>query len=271
MAIIAPTDLPVVLRVKSDPMKAYVMAMLGYSAVDVEITEQQFEIVLRTTGDFIAGYFPKEQRFAVFTTQPFVATYPMPEDAYWIYDVSWDPTVTRLDDVFGAEAYLFNIGNITGIQNMLTDYHLLQSYRRFASKILGTEGHWEVLGEGDGGPGDQKIRLYPTPKGAYQVVVMYMPVVNKFRSPQAKLIANELLLAEAKCMVGAVRRKIAGIPMPDGGSLALDGDALAQEGKEEKEAIIQKAIYLGEPLPIGKWILLLPLLYTVASAISCVI
>ena len=107
MAIISPADLPVVLRVQSDPMKAYVLAKLGFPHVDVEISEQQMEIVLRNTGDFIAGYFPREQKFAVFYTTPLVSTYPMPDDAYWIQEVSWDPITTRIDDVFGAESFLF--------------------------------------------------------------------------------------------------------------------------------------------------------------------
>lgn len=253
MAIIGPGDLPVVLKVKSDPLKKYVLGKLGHPHVDVEITEDQMEVALRVTCDFIAGYFPREQRMAVFTTQPLVSTYPMPDDAYWIQEVSWDPITTRVDDVFSSEAYLFNIGNVSGIQNILTDYHLLQAYRKTSQKILGTEGHWEVIGEVDGGPGDQKIRLYPTPKGAYPVVVVYVPVVNQFRSPQAKMIAHEMLLAEVKCMVGAARRRISGIPMPDGSSLATDGETLAQEGKEEKEKLIQTAISLGEPLGIGVW------------------
>ena len=118
-------------------------------------------------------------------------------------------------------------------------------------EVLGTVGHWEVINETvDGGPGDQLIRLYPTPKGSFPVVVLYYPVVTAFRSPQAKMLAYDMLLAEAKIMVGALRRKIAGIPMPDGGQLALDGEALAAEGKEEREAIIEKAIMLGEPMPI---------------------
>lgn len=146
-----------------------------------------------------------------------------------------------------------NIGNISGIQNILTDYHLLQAYRRFSQKVLGTEGHWEVLGEVDGGPGDQLIRLYPTPKGAFPVVVLYMPVVNHFRSPNAKLIAHEMLLAEAKIMVGHARRKITGIPMPDGSTLTMDGEALVQEGREEKERLIDKAISLAEPMHPAKW------------------
>jgi len=253
MAIIGPNDLPVVLKVNSDPMKKYALSKLGFPGIDVEITEDQFETVLRTTGDFVAGYFPREQKMAVFWTTPLQPTYPMPDDAYWIQEVAWNPVTTRIDDVFGAESFLFNIGNISGIQNILTDYHLLQAYRRFSQKILGTEGHWDVIGEVDGGPGDQVIRLYPTPKGSFPVVVLYYPVVTHWRSPQARLVAFDMMVAEAKIMVGATRRKIAGIPLPDGGTLALDGEALANEGKEEREALVEKAIHLGEPLMVHKW------------------
>ena len=152
---------------------------------------------------------------------------------------------------FWTGGYTPNIGNISGVQNILTDLVLLQRYRRWSQEVLGTVGHWEVINETvDGGPGDQLIRLYPTPKGSFPVVVLYYPVVTAFRSPQAKMLAYDMLLAEAKIMVGALRRKIAGIPMPDGGQLALDGEALAAEGKEEREAIIEKAIMLGEPMPI---------------------
>ena len=119
MAIIVPNDLPVVLKLNADPMKAYCLAQLGSPAVAVEITEDQFEIALRVTCDFICGYFPREQKLALFYTQPLVSTYPMPDDAYWIQEVQWDPVTTRIDDVFGAESFLFNIGNISGILDRL--------------------------------------------------------------------------------------------------------------------------------------------------------
>lgn len=105
--ITGPQDSPVVLKVKSDPMKAWCLNQLGHPAVSVEITEPQLENAIRVTGDFIAGYFPLEQRLAVFYTQPLKPTYPLPEGAYWIQEVWWDPVTTRIDDVFGAEAYLF--------------------------------------------------------------------------------------------------------------------------------------------------------------------
>jgi len=260
MAIIGPADLPSILKLRSEPMKKYVLTKLGYPNIDVEIQEDQFETIWRVAGDFIASYFPREQKLAVFWTNPLQSTYPLPEDAYWIQQVAWDPVTTRIDDVFGAESFLFNIGQISGIQNMLTDYHLLQAYRKFSQKILGTEGHWEVINENNiPTPGDslnakdQKIRLYPTPKGAFPVTVLYIPVVNAFRSPQARQLCYDMMLSEAKCALGAARRKISGLPTPDGGTISYDGDALMQEGIKMKEEILKQALELGEPYGIWMW------------------
>lgn len=256
MAIIGPSDLPVVLKVPSDGMKKYILTSLGFPTVDVELTEDQMEVILRNTGDFISGYFPQEQRYTWFMTRPMTTTYPMPQGAYWITDVQWDPMSTNVSDIFGVDYYLVNnnAGMLTGGNNPnLTDIHLLQAYRKFSRKVLGTEGHWEVQGEVDGDTTQQTIRLYPTPKGAYPVVVCYYPVVNHFRSPQAKHIANRMLLAEAKCILGRSLRKIAGMPSPDGGTIQMDGDALAQEGKQESEELITKALQLGEPDGVYVW------------------
>jgi len=117
---------------------------------------------------------------------------------------------------------------------------------------LGTEGHWEVINEGGEGPTKQLIRLYPTPKGSFPVVVMYYPVVTHFRSPQARMLCNEMMLAECKIVLGHVRRKLAGIPLPDGSSLQMDGDALVSEGQEMRQALMEQAIHLGEVLPVLK-------------------
>jgi hypothetical protein len=260
MAILAPADLPSVLKVRSEPMKKYVLSKLGHPITEVEITEDQWEVIFRVSGDFIAGYFPHEQKLAVFWTSPLQSTYPLPSDAYWVQQVNWDPVTTRIDDVFGAESFLFNIGNVSGIQNMLLDYHLLQAYRKFSQKILGTEGHWEVINEGTSNATgdslsakDQLIRLYPTPKGAFPVVVLYIPVVNHFRSPQARQICYDMMMAEARITVGNSRRKIAGMPTPDGGSITYDGADLVQEGEKAKDEIIERALNLGEPTPFFMW------------------
>ncbi len=260
MAIMGPADLPSIMKVRSEPMKKYVLSKLGGSVVDVEIKEDQWETVWKVAGDFISSYFPKEQRLAVFWTQPLKSTYPLPKDAYWVQQVNWDPVTSRIDDIFGAQSHMFNIGNISGSQNMLLDYHLLAAYRKFSQKILGSEGHWEVINEGESdaegdalSAKDQKIRLYPTPKGAFPVTVLYVPVVTHFRSPQARQLCYDLMLAEAMVMLGNARAKISGMPTPDGGSISYDGSDLVTRGEAAKEKIVEQAINLGEPMGFWLW------------------
>ena len=139
-----------------------------------------------------------------------------------------------------------NVGNVTGIQNILLDYHLLQAYRKFSQRILGTEGQWECNG-------DNKIRLFPTPRGAFPVVVEYIPMVTRWRSPEAREVTKRMLVAEAKIMLGNARSKFGGIPTPDGGALQMNGNSLRTEGQEEKKQALEDAMNLGEPLPIILW------------------
>lgn len=113
MAILAPADLPQVLKVNTDPIKKYILSKLGYPKIEVELSEDQFETVFRVAGDFIAGYFPREQRLSLFYTQPLKSTYPLPSDAYWVQSCNWDPVTTRIDDVFGAESFLFSFAGGT--------------------------------------------------------------------------------------------------------------------------------------------------------------
>lgn len=246
MAILGPENSPVVLKLPSDPMKAWIMYTLGHPVVFVELTEPQLEMIIQTTGDFIATYFPFEEKNAYFQTQPLINEYDLPADAYWIKNVFWDPATTRIGDIFGAESFLFNVGNVTGIQNILLDYHLLQAYRKFSKKILGTEGQWEVKG-------NNKIRLFPTPRGSFPVFIEYYPTVTQFRTPTAKELIKRALVAEAKIILGMIRSKFGGIPSPDGGVIQYNGDALRTEGQAEKQQVVQDAILLSEPLGPILW------------------
>lgn len=247
MAILGPAQLPVVLKVDSNPLKFHAISQLGHPVINVELMEPQMEQVLRSTGDWIAQYFPLEERYAFFMTQPLQAEYPIPTDAYWIRKVSWDPAITRIDNIFGAESFLFNIGNISGIQNLLTDYHLLQSYRKFSQRLLSNEGQWEFKVESN------TIRLFPVPKGSFPVVVEYLPTINEFKSPQAREVTYRAFLAQMKIALGHARRKFGNIPGPDGSAINFDGGELVNEGTEAYNKAVEDAILLGEPLGIYVW------------------
>ncbi len=241
MAIIGPADLPAVLKIDSTQIKSSVLASLGNPVVEVEILEQQFEIILRNAGDFIAHYLPKEERYGYFYTVPLQSEYDLPKDAYWVEECNWDPATTHIGDIFGAESFLFNVGNISGMQNLLLDYTLLQQYRRFSQRILGSEGHWECLGS-------RKIRLFPTPKGAFPVVVKYIPAITSFRSPINRRLVMDMILAESMIAIGMARSKFSGLPGPDGGSISMNGTDMITRGNEMRDKIIDQANGLADPL-----------------------
>lgn len=248
---------PSVLKVNTEPLKRYVFHKLGYPNINVELTESQLEDIIRVAGDFIAMYFPREQKIATFYSVPLQPTYPLPDDAWWVEEVSWDPYTAKVDDIFGADYYLLNYGNFVGPNSLVLDYHMLQHYRKHSAKILGVEGRWEVIGEVEGDVIDdqldaaqQRIRLIPTPKSAFPVVVVYLPCINNFRSPQARKLTYDYVEAETRIALGMARRKIQGVPTPDGGTLTYDGEALVKEGEELKEKVLQEALHQGEPLGI---------------------
>lgn len=228
-----------VLKLDLNPTKLEVLSHFGHPSVKVELEEIHFETIFRSVGNFIAGYFPFEEKIATFYTKPLVTEYDLPPDAYWIKQVKWDPAVTRIGDIFGAESFLYNIGNITGLQGLLLDYHLLQSYRKFSQRILGTEGRWEVKG-------DNKIRLIPIPRGSYPVFVEYFPCVQDFRSPWSKELTRRMAIAEASMTIGHIRSKRA-LPTPDGGSTTFNGEDLLSWGRQEQKEIIKLAMEMGEP------------------------
>ena len=157
--------------------------------------------------------------------------------------ITYDSLLDKLLLKFGIAG---NVGNVTGIQNILLDYHLLLAYRKFSQRVLGTEGQWEVLG-------NNRIKLFPTPRGTFPVMVEYLPKITYFRSPMAKEITKRMMVAEAKIMLGNIRSKFAGLPAPDGGTLSMNGEALRTEGQTEKDKCLEDAIKLGEPLPILLW------------------
>lgn len=140
-----------------------------------------------------------------------------------------------------------NIGNITGLNQMLTDYHLLQSYRKWSQRVLGTEGRWEVIDQ-------DKIKLFPVPKGSYPVVVRYLPRLSEIKRPSEKQLIIKFAIAQAKIIIGESRRKYKGGLAVAGNTIQLNGEELVNEGREEvKEVISEASIQFGEPPPIILW------------------
>lgn len=247
---------PSILKVPSCAIKKYILHKLGYPQVSIELSDDQLNDIIRVAGDFISSYFRNEEKLAFFYTKPLIPTYPLPQDAWMVSEVMWDPFSPLLDTTFNLDYQLLNSGIFGQFNTQILDIHLMRSYQKIASKILSRTGRWEVIGEVEGNKSDdtleaadQKIRLYPTPKGAFPVMVKYCPTINSFRRPESRMICYNFLVAEAKISLGHARRKVASFPGPDGAAINLDGDAMLKEGIEDRNKIMEEILHYTSPIP----------------------
>ena len=247
---------PSILKVPSCAIKKYIVNELGHPHVSIELSDDQLNDIIRVAGDFVASYFRNEEKLAFFYTQPLVSSYPLPEDAWIVNEVLWDPFSPLLDSTFNLDYQLLNSGIFGQFHTQILDVHLVRSYQKIASKILSRTGRWEITGEVEGNKADdsldassQRIRMYPTPKGAFPVMIKYCPSINSFRRPDSRYMCYKLMVAEAKIRVGHARRKVASFPGPDGAAINLDGDAMLKEGIEERDKIMEEILHYTAPIP----------------------
>lgn len=91
----------------------------------------------------------------------------------------------------------------------------------------------------------QYMRLIPEPRHRYYGVVacyVELPVKDLVK----ELWVYKYALALTKLQVGRTRSKFSNVPLIGGGTVNSNGDALLQEGKEEKEEL-EKQMYEGAP------------------------
>ena len=98
-------------KVISD-VKSYVMSMLGHPNVVVELEDGQFEEIMESAVNFLAGYVGKS-RYCYSMVQARRSQYTLPADCHTVERVFYDPT------------YLSVLGNLSTA--IFSDFYLLAS------------------------------------------------------------------------------------------------------------------------------------------------
>ena len=110
-------------------------------------------------------------------------------------------------------------------------------------KILGQEGTFDVI---DG----QYLLVTPTPTMTPEaVVVEYMALNSNTIHPAYRNWMQRYTLASAKGVLGQIRGKYVILPSPGGGS-QLNGEALLQQSREEKQLLLEELVNAIEMPPV---------------------
>ena len=147
----------------------------------------------------------------------------------------------------GGVMYGYGYPQTTLIQTMQT----LETNRKF----LSTDLDWEFYYDNMTTPVTRLLRVMPPPYEAGTAVYLYRVDPSEIKlehySPRHLWFLREWALAEAKYTLGRIRGKYtSGLPAA-GGDRTLDGDALIQEAREDKERLEEKILeQQGPALPV---------------------
>ena len=225
-------------------IKDYVLAMLGAPVTQIELDDQQLDIAVDEALAIFEEYAPREYfEWFVFNTNPGQSVYKLPPEVGYVREVRYKETGTNAftaSDLGGAipVEYAYPGGSaasggaggmvnpIAPVWGHMGEWVLYKQYEQMYSRLSSNTGGWEWLGD------YQHIKIYPSPYRVHKVAVHYIQKHKDWNRVSHAM--KEGALCFAKIMLGRIRGKIKNLPGPNGG-IQLDGDALVQEGHEQKK------------------------------------
>ena len=232
------------------------MLELGAPVIDLELDQQQLDYAVDRALKTIEEYAPREYfDYYSFMTTPGKSVYELPPDVGFVRNVYYQEmgqtafSAGELGGVIPLEYFAGGVGYENGFLNptqpvwgQMGPWVLYKQYEQMFSRVSSALGGWEWVG------GFRHIKLYPTPCRPSYALVHYIQRCKDWTCVTDSMI--EGAIAYAKIMVGRIRSKFQNIPGPSGG-IILDGQAILQEGNQEKKEWEERLITrFGDVLPI---------------------
>jgi hypothetical protein len=136
-------------------------------------------------------------------------------------------------------------GLIDPVQPMwgrMGEWTLYKQYEQMYSRVSSNLGGWEYIGN------PNTVKLYPVPYRVQKVIIHYMQKQKDWAEVTQAI--QEGALTYIKEILGRIRSKYQSVPGA-GGSVAMDGQQLLQEAREDRQKWFEDLIYkFGDILPI---------------------
>lgn len=239
-----------------EQIKDYILHMLGGPTIQLELDEQNLDFCVDQSLKIFEQYAGREHfSYYVFPTTPGQSVYELPPSVGYVRSISYKQQdnfafqASDLDGVVPIEyfypsgSYASEGGMINPVQPIfgkMGEWTLYRSYMTMYSRLSSNTGGWEWVG------GYRHIKLYPIPLKVHKVIVHYMQVMKDWGEVTQAM--QEGALSYAKEILGRIRSKYQNIPGA-GGGIVMDGQALIQEAKEERQKWFEDLIYKFGDLP----------------------
>ena len=236
----------------------------GECTVKVELTDAQLDQALEDAKDWFNAFHGLHKEAVLAYSNGAVeydlsAVTPRIDE---VVNVWFAQTIELIDfrglypgflDVNGFPYGMMGFGNGSSMQGTIVQ--TLQTIES-SQRILSADPDWEFYRDDiDENTPIRTLRLMPPPDSPGNAIYLYRvdPRDIKLRMYKQRdlFMIRDWALAEAKYMLGRIRGKYTGGLPGAGGDRTLDGEALVQESREDKERLEQKIIdYDGPVLPV---------------------
>ena len=222
-------------------IKDYVLGMLGFPIVRVELTEFQIKQCVQEAVSKLNYHAPLwSLQYASFDASAGQKIYEIP--LYMLHNlenVIYRKTLLTIAAQAGTLEFDFFIkyfqDNFLFGDMQVGEFYLLQQTLEMYRKILSQDGGFNIVG-------GKYLQIYPSPAiTPERVILEYRAFDSNTIQPAYLNWAQRYALAVAKGVLGQIRGKFNSVPSPAGGA-ALNGQQLLSESQQEKQALIDELL-----------------------------
>ena len=222
-------------------IKDYVLGMLGFPIVRVELTEFQIKQCVQEAVSKLNYHAPLwSLQYASFDASAGQNIYEIP--LYMLHNlenVIYRKTLLTIAAQAGTLEFDFFIkyfqDNFLFGDMQVGEFYLLQQTLEMYRKILSQAGGFNIVG-------GKYLQIYPSPAiTPERVILEYRAFDSNTIQPAYLNWAQRYALAVAKGVLGQIRGKFNSVPSPAGGA-ALNGQQLLSESQQEKQALIDELL-----------------------------
>jgi len=222
-------------------IKDYIIGMLGYPVVRVELTDFQLKSCVQEGINKLNYHSPLwTLQYASFDASAGQNIYELPlfmlhnlENVYYrktLLTIAAQAGTLEMDFFIKYFQDNFLFGNMR-----VGEFYLMQQTLEMYRKILGGDGGFNIIG-------GKYIQITPAPAMTPERVILEFRAINSNTIQPAYLNwMQRYSLAVAKGVLGQIRGKFVTVPSPAGGA-QLNGQALLAESEKEKAALIEELL-----------------------------
>lgn len=230
-----------------EQLKDWVITKLGYPLVSVELTDEQLNSCIADALSIYSKYAYLPEKFLTVNLKYYEHGKGIDLSEFNIMSVKniglqRDNIWSMHQDMFfgpyaflgqGAGGPMFGLGSGNAVGSWVT-FHNVQEWFHMADRLMGSNPDWQY------DKTTKRLVLMPEPHCKHD---HYILLTCNVQPPVEEYYGNEyvrrLVLAEAKILLGTIRKKYAGVQLVGGGTIDT---SIGDEGREEKSQIMENII-----------------------------